>query len=156
VASQGCDANGQWRTERHCPYGDGKGDGAMCTNDYCAPPATLMPTDCGTAGPTEQQCEQLVAGSQGHHFSCQPFIADAKSPATVAWWCAVPATLGTGVAGTACTLNSQCHTGFCGSNGTCFWACRNATECRLGTLQCSEVTIHVEGQSITTRSCIPH
>src|SRR5437762_2002568 len=83
----------------------------------------------GSSGASEQMCEQMSAG-QGLKLSCQPFITDpAPNPAVVAWSCALPAVSATGVAGTKCTLNSQCHTNFCGSNGTCFWACRSVAEC---------------------------
>lgn len=160
VASEDCSAAGQWQIDRRCPFGSAAKTGAMCASGYCDPPTANTVTGCGNGGPLEAVCTQMSAG-QGQKFSCQPFITDpATTPAGVDWWCAVAANAGAGVAGAKCTLDSQCHTGFCASNHTCFWACQTGADCVSPIppmmMTCADATITVEGKAITALSCIPN
>lgn len=149
--SEGC-FNGAFGRSRTCPFGTKSMMGAVCQSGYCQPPTTNGTTSCGTGGPLEQICSAPGNGSAA--YSCQPFIADPTTK-SVEWWCAVAAQMGAGVAGSSCSKGSDCRTGFCGSNGTCFWACQNTGDCLSATLQCSPVTIRVEGVTVDASSCIP-
>lgn len=153
--SQVCAAGG-YHHDRTCPFGTANMTGAVCDNGYCRPPTTNGTTSCGSGGPLESVCEQGGNSGPGSSkaFSCQPFVADPQTK-DVAWWCAVAANAGAGVAGTKCTKDSDCHTGFCGSNGTCFWACQSGADCLGMLLRCVPVTITVEGVTVATKSCTP-
>jgi hypothetical protein len=145
--------SGMFVKDRVCPFGNGSSQGAVCQNGYCAPPTTNGTTSCGTGGPLEQVCEQMGSGT-AKPFSCQPFISNPSTP-TVDWWCAVAANKGAGVAGSSCTKDSDCHTGFCASNGTCFWSCQSTGDCLSATLTCKAVTIKVEHVQVSATSCAP-
>lgn len=146
-------SSGMFTRDRVCPFGNVNGSGASCSKGYCQPPTTNGTTSCATGGPLEQICDQMGGGTT-HPYSCQPFITNPSTP-TVDWWCAIAANRGSGVAGTSCTKDSDCRTGFCGSNGTCFWACQTTGDCLSATLQCKQVTILVEHVTVTATSCIP-
>jgi hypothetical protein len=155
VESQAC-TNGQWSDDRVCPSSPRFKSGANCQHDYCAPPMGNGTYSCDDGGgPFEDPC----SGMGNSEASCQPFITDAAN-LTVEWWCAVAAAQGQGMAGAPCTKGGDCHGGFCASNGTCFWACQSSNDCPFsksghGPLPCTQVTIHVEGQDISAKSCTP-
>lgn len=144
--------SGTFAKDRVCPFGNSTGGGSVCQSGYCQPPTTNGTTSCGTGGPLEQICEQI--GGSAKNFSCQPFITN-PATASVQWWCAVAANRGAGVAGSSCTKDSDCHTGFCGSNGTCYWACQSTSDCLSSVLLCKSVTIEVEHVAVTALSCAP-
>jgi hypothetical protein len=144
--SEAC-VDGSFTADRPCPY---FAFNASCANGYCAGPATKA-ASCDQGGAADVDC----ANSGGPvRYSCEPFITDAAT-AAVAWWCAVAITAAVGGAGTACTSDGDCRTGFCGANGTCFVACRAATDCPTARLRCAAVTITVEGVTVHARSCVP-
>jgi hypothetical protein len=158
TASEGC-SGGYWSVDRACPYGSRTKQGASCSAGYCQPPQTNGTTGCsptpGNGGPVDNICP----GSVGKDFSCQPFITDPNN-LDVEWWCAIAVDQGVGSAGDPCTQGSDCHSGICASNGTCFYGCQSTADCPLLknnhiTMACSDVTIHVEGQDIQTQSCSP-
>ncbi len=151
TASQRC-VGDHFAADRACP------SGSQCTTGYCGTPSMGMGTvgkSCVFAGhPTETQC---ITGAGSDTPSCQPFITGATGTATeVTWLCDVP--VGTGNPAAACTQGSQCRSGFCGSNGTCFRACVATPDCP-GTgpvkLTCAMVTLAVEGRTVSAMSCIP-
>ena len=158
VASDSC-SGGQWSVDRLCPYGARPKQDATCMSGYCQPPPTNGLTGCaptpGNGGPVENICPQNV----GNSFSCQPFITDPMNHG-VEWWCAIAPNAGLGSAGDPCNLGSDCHSGICASNGTCFYGCQTMTDCPILkgghiAMSCTQVTLHVEGQDITTGSCTP-
>jgi hypothetical protein len=141
---------GQFGLDRKCPTE------STCQGGYCQPPAASATTPAGhacafTAGPVENACFSM--GGATTDLSCQPFVSANKM---VSWVCAHP--VGTGTPGTACTKGSDCRTGFCGSNGTCFRGCETANDCPSSggpPLNCDSVTITVEGVQVTVNSCVP-
>jgi hypothetical protein len=141
-ASDRCD-KGTFVVDRLCPAG------SNCEETYCAPPATMLPTQigqrCDVGGAQEAQC----MASKTLALQCQPFIDPNNH--SVQWFCAKP--VGGGGAGASCKQDGDCQSGFCGSNGTCFVACRMSFEC--GTLQCNQVQIVVEGVRVQSGSCAP-
>jgi hypothetical protein len=143
-------SGGQWR-DRECPAGSVAGSGSSCTNGHCTPPTTNGTTSCDTGGPLEQVCSQN--GNGPPEFSCQPFLTDSRAKA-VEWWCAMAIGAGSGGAGAACTRGSDCHSGFCGSNGTCFWACQIDGDCPTVGMRCNAVTLEVEGVAVSAPSCM--
>jgi hypothetical protein len=157
VASEDC-SGGQWSIDRVCPWASHLKSDADCQHDYCAPPTSNVTYTCDDhGGALEDACSG--GGNAGPDFSCQPFITNAANK-TVEWWCAVAAVQGPGVAGSPCTTGADCHSGFCASNGTCFWACQSAQDCppsKTGhtPTPCTKVTIHVEGVDIAALSCAP-
>jgi hypothetical protein len=151
TASELCD-NGNYAIDRKCPYGSSAKSGADCQSDYCAPPTTDGTTSCDTGGPLEQICSGPA--NSAPDFTCQPFITNAQSHG-VEWWCAIAAVAGGGVAGSACQSGADCRTGYCGSNGTCYWACQVSGDCPTFGMQCSAVTINVEGLALSAPSCVP-
>jgi hypothetical protein len=158
--SEQCNGSGtDYRVDRRCPFGNATMMGAACTSGYCQPPTTNGTTSCdGGGGPLEDVCSG--PGNMGKEFSCEPFITDPATK-TVRWWCAVAAVASTtgGGAGASCTSGAQCHSGFCGSNGTCFWACQSTGNCPQAgggnTMPCTSVTLRVEGVNVTAKSCTP-
>jgi hypothetical protein len=144
-ASQLCAADGQWST-RVCPVASDPAL-AMCMGDFCQPPGDAQNCLIGN-GASEDACYSLSPT-----LSCQPFI-DPQSNGWM-WFCAKA--VGTGGAGDACTHGSQCRTGFCGSNGTCFRGCEGPGDCPQHSpqLQCKQVTIEVEGVQIFENGCAP-
>ncbi len=149
VAAQVCTAGG-W-SDRACPAGSLSGGGAVCMNGYCQPPTSDGTTSCDTGGPLEQICSQN--GNGPAQFSCQPFLTGAPGR-PVEWWCAMAIGAGAGGAGASCSTGSDCHSGFCGSNGTCFWACQEDGDCPVWGMHCSAVTLDVEGTSVSATSCM--
>jgi hypothetical protein len=128
--------------DRACPTG------ATCQTGYCAPPAAAQSCDAAP-GPQENQC--LVISTT---LSCQPFIVGQQP----VWRCVHA--VGAGAIGTVCTAGSQCRSGFCGSNGTCFRACVNTIDCPVPAtgkpFRCDPtVQITVEGQVVHAGSCVP-
>jgi hypothetical protein len=149
VASERCE-NGAFAVDRRCPFGTTTDSGAACASGYCAPPTTGTVTSCvSNGGPRETAC---VGTGTGRTRSCEPFINPANTK-DVTWSCAYPAVAGTGVAGTTCTKGSDCRSGFCASNGVCFWACQQPQDCITPNLTCGNVTIDVEGVTVSAKSC---
>jgi hypothetical protein len=148
TGSERCQA-GILTADRTCP------DSSMCTNGYCSvPPGGIgqtMGKSCAFGGGASQATCQTGASSPE---TCQPFIAAAGPPAQVTWVC--DTSVGAGVAGTACTNDTDCNSGFCGGNGTCFVACVTVGECGGSMqMQCKQVAIMVEGSPVMASSCIP-
>ncbi len=145
---------GTFKTDRACP------SGSTCTGGFCQPPMMSLNgtgTGCsvdtgGGPQPLENACFQ--GGGTTNSLSCQPFVDAAGG---VTWVCDAP--VGTGLPGTMCTEGGQCRSGFCGSNGTCFRGCASSQDCpRDNTgqqLQCTTVTITVEGVTVMAQSCTP-
>jgi hypothetical protein len=159
VESQACSPAGQWEPDRDCPYGTTKKTGAACMSGYCEPPPPAIGghLDGCVGQPGNGQPQETLCMQDGKDFSCQPFInAVTKMPS---WWCAVAVNAGSGTAGDSCSTGSDCHAGFCGSNGTCFYGCQTDDDCQQANgksmLACKQVTIHVEGQTLATSSCAP-
>jgi len=147
VASQTCE-NGHFTSDRLCPEGDVSVLDAQCNAGYCEPPVGSSPCDV-TGGPSEDYCFNAV----GMDHSCQPFV-NPQSKA-ISWSCAV--IVGQGASGDACTKGSQCRSGFCGSNGTCFRPCNGNGNCPQSNipLSCKKVTFTVEGVTVSANSCVP-
>jgi hypothetical protein len=154
--SAGCHM-GTFVKDRTCPTG------SACTTGYCQapPPATNnVGKDCApTATPTESLCVAGLSGGEPSKIpSCQPFLDPNGGDIGkgVHWVCAPP--IGTGISGTPCTEGSQCRSGFCGSNGTCFRSCITAADCPAGNpgggWTCSVVSITVEGSMLMASSCV--
>jgi hypothetical protein len=141
-----CD-HGQWTSGRPCPYATNPST-ASCTGGYCDSPAGA-PNCLFGSGPSETYCYQQVS----QNASCEPFV-DPQSMGLF-WSCAQ--SVGKGASGDACTNGSQCRTGLCGANGTCFRSCTGASDCPQHTpaLKCKSVGIEVEGVSMTENSCVP-
>jgi hypothetical protein len=152
VASEAC-SDGQWSSDRLCPFGARQQMNAGCDHGYCAPP-TPNGTRCDNGGARENDC--VGPGNLGPPFSCQPFITNATKH-EVEWWCAIAVMRGTTPAGSPCTSGAECRTGICDGNGTCFRACQSTNDCRglRNRLVCKPVTIDVEGQALSTMSCAP-
>jgi len=144
-ASQLCDKDGQWNT-RVCPVANDPHQ-VMCMDGYCAPPSDAQNCLVGN-GPSEDACYNIDP-----NLSCEPFI-DAQNNGWM-WFCVK--VVGTGASGDPCTSGAQCRSGFCGSNGTCFRACQNPSDCPQHTpkLSCKQVTIDVEGVTTYANSCVP-
>jgi hypothetical protein len=156
IDSEVCAASGQWGVDRGCPWGSRTKTGADCRNGYCAPPTANHLVACDRTGARESDCGM---GNLSPDYSCQPFITD---PANVNpdWYCAIAVVQGAGQAGDPCKTGADCHGGWCGSNGTCFWACQFDHDCpppRGGHTQltCNQVTLHVEGKVVMEGSCTP-
>jgi hypothetical protein len=143
TASEDC-VKGSFATDRVCPAG------SMCMQTYCSPPATMLPTQigqrCDVGGAQHSQC----TANRTLMLECQPFVNPLNL--SVQWFCDKP--VGTGGAGTKCTMGSECQSGFCGANGTCFRPCRATFECPAGE-QCTDVQIVVEGVRVQSGSCVP-
>jgi hypothetical protein len=144
TASDRCE-NGTFIVDRECPAG------SVCSLTYCAPPVSMLPTQIGQRcdagnGAQDLQC----SASKMLMLTCQPFVNPANK--SVQWFCDTP--VGAGAAGTACTRASQCRSGICGANGTCFAACQQDFECKNG-LHCNGVDILVEGVRVQAGSCVP-
>ncbi len=145
--------NAAYTVDRTCP------SGSLCQQGYCQPPQPegggQLGTDCAMptfvgSGPQENQCLQNLSDK----LSCMPFFD--PSAGGIVWRC--DREIGMGVPGTPCTMGSQCRSGFCGSNGTCFRACQGDQDCPVennGQTFCRQVSIVVEGQQVTAGSCIP-
>lgn len=144
VASDRCEG-GMFVVDRVCPMG------SACMSNYCAPPPPVPASQVG------QRCDQIGGGPQqlacmaAPGLSCQPFVVAGTD--TLRWYC--DTAVGAGVAGTHCTKGSDCRSGFCGSNGTCFEACQQASTTTFCTLSCQTVDIVVEGVKTSVKSCIP-
>jgi hypothetical protein len=147
-ASEDC-MSGAFVPDRACPQA------SMCADGYCAAPPASGSTNTGKSCETGNTVSDTSCKSgSGPSGTCQPFITAAGPPATVTWVCDTP--VGAGVAGTACTENQACGSGFCGSNGTCFVACFTDLECPDPMhMQCVSETIVVEGSPVVANSCIP-
>jgi hypothetical protein len=117
---------------------------------YCQRPTSGTITDCGAGGPRELSC--LSTGNVKNR-SCQPFITPVAK--TVSWSCAYPVGAGIGVAGSTCTMGSDCRSGFCAANGYCLWACQGTQDCVTPALVCNPTTIDVEGVFVAVKSCAP-
>jgi hypothetical protein len=151
-ASGHCE-NGTLKQDRQCPMS------SPCQSGYCqSPPLSSNNVGklCAYMGiATEALCVMGIGGGGTTAPSCQPFFnAGANDPK---WVCAAP--IGVGLPGTACTQGSQCRSGFCGSNGTCFRACFSAGDCPTQgstSWKCVPVGIVVEGHSLNAQSCIPN
>jgi hypothetical protein len=138
--------NGVPVVDRACPAS------STCVDGYCEPPPQGMFTPegrpCDSFGaPTEIACVQ--GGTT--EFSCQPFVADPLNE-TIDWVCA--RAVGMKGRGDACTTGSECRSGFCGDNGTCFRACAGDRDCG-STQRCQDVKIVVEGIEAQAKGCIP-
>jgi hypothetical protein len=143
--------DGHYVLDRKCP------PDSVCAAGYCqAPPmspATLVGQGCDLGGgPQENNCF-----SQVDTLSCQPFVSNG-GPTDVTWIC--DKAVGQGLPGSACTQGSDCRSGFCGSNGTCFRTCQTNADCPFqgntpNRFNCSNVTIVVEGVTVMAKSCIP-
>jgi hypothetical protein len=143
-ASDICE-KGVFILDRACPAG------SACTDTYCSPPATMLPSQIGqrcdaNGGAQEVQCSASLKAM----LECQPFIDPDNHQ--VQWFC--DTVVGNGVAGTACTKGAQCTSGFCGDNGTCVRACQKDLECKNG-MTCKMVNIVVEGVRTQVGSCAP-
>jgi len=139
--------NGALTVDRTCP------SDSMCVDGYCeAPPQGMFNAEgrpCDFNGdPTETACVQ--GGTS--EFSCQPFVADPVDQ-TIDWVCA--RAVGMKGRGDACTKGSECRSGFCGNNGTCFRACAGDRDCQSTMQRCADVKIVVEGIEVQAKSCIP-
>src|SRR5579871_5434049 len=143
VIAQSC--SGNTPITRECPFGTTGGDGASCEGGWCRPPTSNGTTSCDTGGPLESVCSAPPNGPP--EFSCQPFVID-PAHGNAEWWCAVAANAGAGGAGASCKQGSDCHTGFCASNGRCFWACQTDGDCPVFGMHCNPVSIDVEGVSV--------
>ncbi|MDB4966320.1 MAG: hypothetical protein JWN44_2009 [Myxococcales bacterium] len=144
-ASDRCEG-GIYVVDRNCPAG------SECMSTYCAPPLPGVGTQVGqrcdaSGGPQQLQCSAALV----QNLSCQPFIDPVSKD--YRWYCDSPA--GGGSAGTPCTRGSDCRSGFCGSNGTCFEACQAAGPGSGCALRCQSVQIVVEGVKQTVKSCSP-
>ncbi len=144
--SAGC-TDGKFTPDRLCP------SQSDCMGGYCAPPpqnGNGLGEPCDFTGTArENECTQF---SQA--LSCQPFI-DSQTM-QVSWIC--DQQVGQGLPGQTCDKGSQCRSGFCGDNGTCFRGCFGDGDCPINNgliLQCASVTITVEGQQVMATSCIP-
>jgi hypothetical protein len=142
-ASDGCE-RGMFVVDRQCPAG------SICNLTYCAPPATMLPTQigqrCDVGGPQQVQC----MANRTAMLACQPFVD--PNDHSLHWFC--DKAVGKGGAGTSCKQGSECQSGLCGSNGTCFVACQMDFECTNG-LKCDNVQIVVEGVRVQAGSCAP-
>ncbi|HZS40526.1 MAG TPA: hypothetical protein VFF06_27025 [Polyangia bacterium] len=152
-ASEIC-INAMFTTDRMCP------SMSMCHEGYCQPPAAVagsqvganceMPMFGGT-GPQENQCLLNLAAK----LSCMPFFD--PTAGGIVWRCDTE--VGQGLPATPCTMGSQCRSGFCGSNGTCFRACQSDQDCPQTSQQqtrCQNVSIVVEGMQVDAQSCTPN
>lgn len=147
---------GAFVKDRTCPTG------STCADGHCAAPSpgtNNLGKNCAPTGtPTESLCVAGVSGGSASTIpSCEPFIDPAApTDGKVVWACAPP--IGMGVSGTPCTEGSQCRSGFCGSNGTCFRSCITAADCPSsgsgGGWKCSVVSITVEGSMLMASSCV--
>lgn len=148
AASQVC-KGGTFVNDRVCA--DSK-----CADGLCQPPAAGTGTlgdpcdvDQGFGpGPSETICTQ-----GGSTNSCEPFLT---STGEVAWVCGRQ--VGMGFPGTKCTQGSECRSGFCGTNGYCYRACKGQLDCPQGgptVFLCVPVDITVEGKKVTANSCAP-
>lgn len=144
VASDRCEA-GVFIVDRVCP------PMSQCMSNYCAPPPPVPASQVG------QRCDAIGGGPQQlacmatSGLSCQPFVVPGTG--TLRWYC--DTSVGAGSAGTHCTKGSECRSGFCGGNGTCFEACQNAGPTTACTLNCQSVELVVEGVKVTAKSCVP-
>jgi hypothetical protein len=146
--------NGVFTTDRTCP------SMSMCSQGYCQPPPmstdSQLGADCAMqmfldSGPQENQCLQNLADN----LSCEPFFD--PTAGGIVWRC--DKMIGAGLPATPCTMGSQCRSGFCGSNGTCFRACQGDQDCPQNggaPVGCKNVMIVVEGQAVTAGSCTPN
>ena len=143
TASDRCE-KGVFVVDRQCPAG------STCMLTYCAPPSTMLPTQigqrCDAGGAQDLQC----LANKTLMLECQPFIDPTNR--SVQYFCDAP--VGSGGAGTSCTRGSECKSGFCATNGTCFSACQQDLECKNG-LRCRGVEILVEGVRAQSGSCAP-
>jgi hypothetical protein len=150
-ASARCEA-GMLKQDRQCPMS------SQCQSGYCQPPAPSsnnVGKACSSMGiASEALCVNGISGGGTTAPSCQPFfVAGTSDPK---WVCAAP--IGAGLPGIACTQGSQCRSGFCGSNGTCFRACFSVGDCPTSgnvNWKCVAVNIAVEGRSVSAQSCVP-
>jgi hypothetical protein len=144
--SERCKA-GLFVPDRQCPAA------SMCESGYCSVPPGSITTTTGKScvfgsGGSNATCATGAATPD----TCQPFISSAGPPAQVTWVCDTP--VGAGVAGTACTKDADCGSGFCALNGSCFSACATVAECPSpAQMQCKQVTIVVEGATVLAMSC---
>lgn len=126
---------------------------SSCVAKLCSPPAPEPGTQIGercdaNGGPQQLQCSASLAAM----LSCEPFISPTSHEAR--WYC--DNSVGTGDPSVQCGSGGKCRTGFCASNGHCFWACQQSTECAaFAGYQCRDVTITVDGISVTAKSCGP-
>jgi hypothetical protein len=150
-SSQIC-INAMYTVDRMCPQG------SQCQQGYCQPPPAMggqLGADCAMTtfagdGPSENQCLAVLTDK----LSCEPFFD--PSAGGIVWRC--DREIGSGVPATPCTMGSQCRSGFCGSNGTCFRACQGDQDCPVengSQTFCRQVSIVVEGQQVTAGSCTP-
>jgi hypothetical protein len=139
-------SGGAFEVSRVCP------SQSFCANGYCNAPGG-NPMSCDAAGPNELDCLTTPTAT----LSCQPFVDPSNPVASqVKWFCDDP--VGVGLPGDPCTTGSECRSGFCGSNGTCFRACTTSCPAKSHTgmpLHCAAVTIDVEGVMVSATSCIP-
>lgn len=142
--------NGAFSPDRSCP------SASSCARTYCAPPAQQLPTQVGqrcdaNGGAQDLQCRAQPTPA----LVCQPFVDPDQHK--LAFYCDAP--VGAGGAGVTCTLGSQCKSGFCGANGTCFTACQTDFECPATSttflFKCASVDVTVEGLRQSQKSCIP-
>jgi hypothetical protein len=141
---------GNYVLDRKCPMG------SMCASGYCQAPGLGIPPAGVTCdfgqGPAENNCFSATGGDNG--LSCQPFISNLTGDFT---WVCTPK-VGAGLPGDACQDGSQCRSGFCGSNGTCFRTCHTDQDCpqsQTKHLTCASVDLVVEGKPLQADSCIP-
>ena len=143
TTSDRCEQGG-FVVDRKCP------GASTCSLTYCTPPATMLPTQigqrCDVGGAQEAQC----MASRMLMLECQPFVD--PNNRSVQWFCDSP--VGSGGAGASCKQGSECRSGFCGANGTCFHACKLDFQCG-NNLKCNSVEIVVEGVRVQSGSCGP-
>jgi hypothetical protein len=151
--SENC-VNNMYAADRTCPFGSLTLSGSSCANGYCKAPTGQGIVSCASnGGGRDTTCTQNQSNPTSRALSCQPFVTDAAK-GTLSWVCAIAATTARGTAGDSCTSGSECHTGFCGANGTCFMACQSDNDCP-GQIGCGTTKITVEGVTVSTKSCIP-
>jgi hypothetical protein len=144
-ASDRCEG-GMFVVDRNCPMG------SQCMSTYCAPPAQGIGNQVGQRCDANGGAQQLQCmASLMQSLSCQPFVDPVSKD--LRFFC--DASVGTGIAGTLCTRGSECRSGFCGGNNTCYEACQANGPGTGCTLRCQSVSIVVEGVKQTVKSCAP-
>ena len=144
VASDRCEA-GMFVVDRSCPKG------SQCSDNYCAPPPPVPVSEIGQRCDTVGGGPQQVACTAQPGLSCQPFVVPGSHD--LRWYC--DTAVGPAAAGFPCTRGSDCKSGFCGGNGTCFEACQQAGPGSGCMLRCQSVDLVVEEVKVTAKSCIP-